>query len=373
MKNDDLQNSGLKSLSLPIGKTVLLLKIETLAREERRITSEILDCLHEIEAQMIYAELGFSSLWEFCVKHLKYSEGAAHRRISAMRLLKGLSGTARLETQEKIKSGSVSVTNLSLVHGFLKTEAADSKSYSLEEKASLVGSTENQSKRELEKKLAAIQPKIQPGFQKESKRVVSKELTEIKFLAREEFIKKLDRVKEVSAHAGVGLADLLERMMDEYLKKHDPMVRAETVKLVKAKLTKVELMEEKPKAPVNTQSYTPSTTEKITSLERDQCINKWVEKSDVDQNHENQKNQNSRYIPSATRATIWKKAEGKCTFTFLDSKTGALHQCKSKYGLEIEHRMPFALGGTNAPENLTLRCRAHNQLAARRVFGAHPR
>jgi hypothetical protein len=41
--------------------------------------------------------------------------------------------------------------------------------------------------------------------------------------------------------------------------------------------------------------------------------------------------------------------------------------CGSKYFLELEHIQPRSLGGTDAPENLTILCRAHNQLSARRA------
>jgi hypothetical protein len=100
----------------------ILVKTENLVREERRITTEILECLHQIESKMIYAEMAYSSLYEFCVKHLKYSEGSAHRRISAMRLLKGLPIKIQQETALKIESGILSVSNLSVVNGFIKTE-----------------------------------------------------------------------------------------------------------------------------------------------------------------------------------------------------------------------------------------------------------
>jgi hypothetical protein len=103
----------------------LISHVESLVHEERRMTSEILYCLREIDARMLYAELGFSSLYEFCVKQLHYSEGSAHRRISAMRVLRDLPADVRMITDEKIKSGILTLTNLSLVHGFLKIESKE--------------------------------------------------------------------------------------------------------------------------------------------------------------------------------------------------------------------------------------------------------
>jgi hypothetical protein len=38
-------------------------------------------------------------------------------------------------------------------------------------------------------------------------------------------------------------------------------------------------------------------------------------------------------------------------------------------GLEFHHVVPFAKGGPSNPENLELRCRAHNAFEAKEVFG----
>jgi hypothetical protein len=56
-----------------LGSQELFARTETLVREERRISSEILWHLHEIERRRLFAELGFSSLFEYCTEQLKYS------------------------------------------------------------------------------------------------------------------------------------------------------------------------------------------------------------------------------------------------------------------------------------------------------------
>jgi hypothetical protein len=37
--------------------------------------------------------------------------------------------------------------------------------------------------------------------------------------------------------------------------------------------------------------------------------------------------------------------------------------------LELDHIDPFSRGGASTPDNLRLRCRAHNQLHAEECFG----
>jgi len=44
-------------------------------------------------------------------------------------------------------------------------------------------------------------------------------------------------------------------------------------------------------------------------------------------------------------------------------------RCPAKGSLEYDHVKPVAKGGETTVDNLRLRCRAHNQLAAEQAFG----
>ena len=102
----------------------LILKIKTLVHKERELTSEILHYFREVERRRLYAKRGYSSLFEFATKELKYSESQAQRRISAMRLLKELP-----VIEEKIKSGELSLTVISQAQSFFRQEAKDKRPY----------------------------------------------------------------------------------------------------------------------------------------------------------------------------------------------------------------------------------------------------
>lgn len=75
--------------------------------------------------------------------------------------------------------------------------------------------------------------------------------------------------------------------------------------------------------------------------------------------------QYSRYIPRKIKRAVWARDEGACTY--VDPFSG--RHCKSKRSLEYDHIHPAALGGEANLENLRLRYRAHNQVAALEVFG----
>ncbi len=63
---------------------VLVDKLRELVGTERRILSQILLHLREVENRRLYSRRGYSSLFKYCVEELGYSESAAGRRIQAM-------------------------------------------------------------------------------------------------------------------------------------------------------------------------------------------------------------------------------------------------------------------------------------------------
>lgn len=73
----------------------------------------------------------------------------------------------------------------------------------------------------------------------------------------------------------------------------------------------------------------------------------------------------SRRIPQAVRDEVWRRDGGQCSRVGPD---GA--RCPERGGLEFDHVVPHALGGpSNDAKNIRLLCRAHNRLAAVRLFG----
>ena len=66
----------------------------------------------------------------------------------------------------------------------------------------------------------------------------------------------------------------------------------------------------------------------------------------------------SRYIPVAVRREVWRRDNGCCSY--VDPHSG--RRCGSCYRLEIDHVVPFALGGATELSNLRVRCRAHHRL-----------
>lgn len=405
-----------------ISNDSLLQKTKSLVSEERRITTEVLWCLREIEDRLLHAELGYSSLYDFAIRELGYSEGSAHRRIAATRLLKSLPIEAQKQAEEKLKEGSLSLTNVALLQGFIKTEKKVSgKSYSAEEKIELLSSLENQSKRETEKILADLQPAI---VIQERERIVNQGL-EISFIADEKLIAKFTQIKNLMAHRNPDptYAELFHLMSDVMLEnlnrsvkkftqrerqsqRHDSLsswtnesreqkseAMTEACKSREEEsenLTQVEVLEKAGwhSSRMEPESLVPLHHEDIrkddlitkeiasTSPARSEAQSSQKESPQLNESkmiklhtkkHFTVSNENpwpaSRKIPNAIQRQVWFRDQAKCTYRHEQTA----RKCESQYGLEIDHVRPFSMGGSHELQNLRLRCKTHNQLHARKT------
>ena len=64
-----------------------------------------------------------------------------------------------------------------------------------------------------------------------------------------------------------------------------------------------------------------------------------------------------RAIPAAVRRQVWERDRGCCSY--VDRSSG--RRCGSRHLLEIDHVVPYALGGSAEPDNLRLLCAAHHR------------
>jgi hypothetical protein len=76
----------------------------------------------------------------------------------------------------------------------------------------------------------------------------------------------------------------------------------------------------------------------------------------------------SRHTPSYIKRSAWQHDGGQCAFVSKDGR-----RCTERAFLEFHHVRPYALGGPTSVENISLRCRRHNQYEAELVFGPRGR
>ena len=189
----------------------LLAQTKQLVVQERQLVTKLLHHLREVERRRLYSELGYASLFEYAVKELKYSESQASRRIAAMRLIKEIP-----EVEAKLNSGALSLSNVSQVSSFFR-EAKNLDPRRIihkKEKLAVIAKLENKSTRDAQKELLALQPKA--ALPKERERIVSEELSEVRFLMSEKLKAKLEDVRSLLGPKGASMsyAELFEELSD---------------------------------------------------------------------------------------------------------------------------------------------------------------
>jgi 5-methylcytosine-specific restriction endonuclease McrA len=294
----------------------LLRNTQVLVAEERKLTTSILWHLHEIQTRRLYSEKGFGSLFEYAVQALGYSEAAAGRRIAAMRLLVDVP-----EIEPALQTGAVTLSTLSTVQSFIQRK---NEPVSRQAKKDLVLSLQGKSRRECEKILVALDPMA--ALPKERERVVSPTQTEIRFVADDELMQKLQKIRELDGHvqSDPSYLELFHRMADLALKKLDPVHKSQ-----KTKADQLEALHE----PDAGNSVTPPTEIKRAA--------------------------SPRYIPAAIKREVWKRDHAQCSYQSADGK-----KCGSRFALQIDHKTPVAWGGASELSNLQLLCREHNRQKA---------
>ena len=318
----------------------LLLKMDNLVQQERELLTAVLAHLCEIQRRRLFCDLGFASLFDYAVKKLGYSHDQAHRRISAMRLVKQFP-----ELEEKLVSGAMSLTNVSLAQNFFKREAP----MTIEKKREFLGTLENKSSREAEKIILSASPKpITPD------RItpVSADSVEIKFTAPARLQEKLTQLKNRLAHShpSISLADLVEKLADLGLKEWDPgrPPKRQRKQLVKSQPDSPP-NQFKPQpfgAPPNMENSPPNPA--ANAAENPVAPNNPAAPAATDPD---------RAIPQALKREAWARDQAKCC------------NCGSQHSLELDHIHPIALGGPSTPDNLRLLCKNCNQRAAIHKLG----
>jgi len=271
----------------------LLAQTDYLVAEERQNTILILRHLREIEIRRLFIDLGFSSMYEYCIKHIKYSEGQTQRRLSSARLF-----TELPEIENKIQVGDLNITSLSKIQSFLKVEESAENELSREEKLDLICHLENKSTREIEKDLVRFSNK--PALMAEkfkvatSMPVLGEELVSFaKFeaLLNDTQSKLLTEFKNLFAHE---LSDFSDGAILNFLLE----------KIVNQKKKKLGLSEKKEATTIN--APLPSAP-KV--------------------------KQQRAHIPIVTQRKVWARANSCCEHKDIKSHT----RCNSKHALEIDH------------------------------------
>jgi hypothetical protein len=202
----------MKSISSLSG-TELLQRTQAIVAIERRATMDLIEHLREIERRLLFLELGYSSLFDFTVRHLGLSEGSAQRRIAAMRLMLDVP-----EAKAKLESGELSLSNASRVQTVFraaKAESPASGALTIEQKKEVLESISGLTQRECESKLLEILPQAAPKVL-ERDRQVTEDHFELKMILSKEVHGKMKELQLLLSHslATGSASELFEVLID---------------------------------------------------------------------------------------------------------------------------------------------------------------
>lgn len=374
----------------------LLAQIEKIRGCEHRSTLEILTHLNEIERRKLHLKLGYGSLFDYCVQHLRYSTSGAGRRVAVARCI-----AKHPEVYDMLRSRVLTVTGVALVASVLKDD----------NKAEILGRIQNKSQREIDAIAARYRPPVAlrdrvkpvavripepsgPVQRSESKapehagtvpatparRACEKsnyshngsghELSEsmtrqnatarpnpvrveqrllIQFLANKEFMKKYEEVRALLSQrlSNTSFDNVFGILIQEFLERNSSLYKkARREKKSDARKTR---------APEERQTIEKPPAVAASNRARPQRRAARTARGGT---------QRTRHIPVAVRDEVFVRDKSRCTYV---GNTG--RRCRSTHALQIDHIEPFTRGGASTASNLRLLCAKHNRLAAEEMLG----
>jgi hypothetical protein len=288
------------------------------ANTEKAATLALLEHLAEVDERRAYAILSFSSLFDYVTRGLGYSESQASERVNAVRLLR-----QNARVREHLESGALTLTVAAQIQRYVVAEKKQGEALQASERARLIETCLNQSKREVERTLLARASEPVKIAQLERVRTVSLDLSEIKFLANEEQMQTLNRARELFPDDA--LAGLMERALKLLISEKEKQLGKECATVER---------------PVTPPAVQPNESGIAGSREA----------------HRSPKQLESRYIPREFRRILYSRSGGQCEF--VSEISG--ERCRSRSRLQIDHIRPMAFDGGTDIENLRHLCASHN-------------
>ena len=336
-----MQNVEIKSFQR-LSILELLEKTKQVVSEERRISVDVLHHLREVENRKAFAQLGFKSLFEYAIGELKYSEASAMRRIQAMRALK-----ENPELAEKIESGNLTVSGVARVQSFVRRdEKLTGEKWDSTEKKELFTQVLDASQREIEKTLSAISPQ---AAVLESVKPINENITEVKIYLTDQDLNELNQLRGLVAHelkSPGSNSELIKKMIG---------LSQEMVKIKKLGKQSAENLQRNASPMAEVKSAPKSKPEARSESRMETRVENKTEKNRDPVLY------TTRYIPTRIKTQLYTRSNLQCEH--VDPRTK--QRCNSNFKLEIDHVLPFSLGGTNEIENLRILCRNHNELRTR--------
>jgi hypothetical protein len=315
----------------------LLASLRAVCAEGNRLLARLVVHLGEVEERRLHLKAACSSMFDYCLRRLGMSEGAAYRRIAVARLARDFPCiVARIERGEVHLSALVLIRELVTAANVeeLLTEVAGKSKREVQEivarrapKPDVPTTIRKLPERSVHAATspftlaslpATVLPEATPATPPTPARIepLSNARYKLQLTASAELRDKLERATDLMRHRNPtgDIAVVIERALDALL----------------ATLEK-ERLGATTRRPHSVSAARPSK---------------------------------AGHIPRSVRREVFARDGQQCTF----ADAGG-NRCSARTLLELDHIEARALGGGDDASNLRVRCRGHNQLHAEHVFG----
>ncbi len=382
----------------------LLRQTSTLVQHERYLLGAVIDHLSEIEARRLYLQRGCSSLFDYAVRELGYSEAAAGRRIGAVRLCADqpgarerlrdgsltLSAAAELQWafDRQRRRGSISGIASSAPAGSAAADSAPAPAVEdpAADSAPAAAPSASDSEPPLVLDAAGRQKLLEESAGKstrEVRRMLADLDPELAVPIDADCHQGLEQLRGLLSHVDphLTIGQLVGRIVQDALDRHDPSrppCRARTgnrpaagdsTPVASAKdhavpepghaVTTQDATRHAVATPAPAQAAqpTPSSAPAPTPQAATERRSAAGRKPAGAVTPAAKPSAPGRAIPAAVKRQVWQRDGGRCSY--VDRETGRC--CNSRLLIEMDHILPYALGGGADPGNLRLRCRAHHR------------
>jgi len=348
-----MTNTNLLTMASDLGDQELLTRITVLAGREREATAELVAHLAALDVRpSLYAAQGCGSLFTYCTQVLRLSEDATCNRIAAARACRRFPVILDL-----LASGELTLTAVRMLSPTLTPENHEA----------VLERARHRSRREIEAIVAELAPR--PDVAPSIRKLPTPALAPSPAPASERGLPSSSQA-EMSAppqpaptsdppltHRPVIEATSPDRYRVQFTfgkESHDKLRRLQD-------LLRREIPNGDPAAIVD--RALTLLLEKVEQQKRGTTKRRATAKT-ARRPSIRPGTDSSRKIPAEVQRGVCQRDGDQCAFV---SKSG--HRCTERSFLEFHHIVPYALGGQATLDNISLRCRRHNQYEAELVFG----
>ena len=303
---------------------------------ERGSTAHVLRLLTEVDERRLYLGRGYSSMFAYCTRALRYSEQAAYDRIAAARAARRFPLIL-----DALTSGDLTLSAVTRLAPHLTDENG----------AELIEAAIGKSTRDVERLIASLHPA--PDVPSSVRALPTREAPPLLSVGAA----TAESPEQKPAPARPAATPPTRRPVVAAFGSKSFLIKVTVSETTHDRLRRLQaLMRHSVPSGDPAEIIDRALVALLEKVER----GKWA--STPRPRAQSTLTAAGRRIPAVVRRAVWRRDAGQCAFQGTDGR------CAEAAFLEFHHMIPFAAGGKATPDNIQLRCRAHNGFEARLFF-----